>query len=755
MLTLVRLSTFLADRLGPLTILLCASLALATWYRGQQLVWGEDATHPMNLSDVSRYFHIPDAGLGAPDARKLPFLLPLGAVLSLWRELGVPYDLTFVQPLVVVALLTIAGWSSYFLIRTLLPAVGAFAAVAGSLVYMFNLYSLTTVWSAMSYLNFHYAFLPLVLAVWMLVLTRRVSLWLVPPAAALWALTLTPAYIATPVVVTDTLLFGGVAIFAVATRGRAHALRAIGRATLLFGTWLTLSLFWIIPFVAFASVETTRGIAVGSPRALFELNSAPFFEAIRLAGYWGASGTYAGSPYFPWYRYFADIGVHAALALPVLGLIGIAGAARSRQALDTTRSPYHGSGPSSQAHFAFFVVMLVTSLVLMSGANEPFGALKEWAVETFGLAGPFRSVYQRFGVYAALAYAPLVAVGMFVLQSAVRVRAGRAPAIAVALAATIAVAVLPALPLWTGAAFDRSGINPSRRITVPNDYRRLAAILDSTPGDFNVLVLPYGGVQGISVFEWRNGEEGYLGVEPLGLLTRKPVLTSDSTAPYLKSLVENVLSGVEAPESLRLLNTRFIVLHEDASIRYLENRPGWIGLDIDLSDDRIERLPNTHLIFATDKLRAYSWVGWVPHRFFAIRESSVVSGPSRETGSIHADSRDQSAVSTRVARRAVPYTVDSVSRFTVDTSALRAGELLVLNQPFDSSWRADGVKPIRITPGLTAFKVGRRGLIRVQHARDRQFMQLLVIVPLGLVACAGSLARGIVVTRRRRRVEHR
>ena len=568
-----RATSFLIDRLPEFAILLASTLALGTWYGGESLVWGEDATHPMSLGEISTYFHIPDTGLGAPDARKVPFVLPIGAALAAWRELGIPYDLVVLQPVVVVGLLTAAGWSSLLLVRRLLPTVGKTAALAAALFYMFNPYSLTTIWSSMSYLSFHYAFLPLVLTSWLLVLTKRVSWWFVPPAAALWALTLTPSYITTPVAVTDTALLGAVTVFAALTAGGGRAAAgALGRGALLYGIWLVLNVFWIVPLATFAGAETARGLAAGDPQELFALNSAPFAEAIRLAGYWGVSSSYAGSPYFAWYRYFAEIGSKVAFAFPLLAIVAMLAIARSRTEL-------RGRGreaPEARSFFIFFVVLLLSALTLMAGVHEPFGWLKERVVETFGLVGPFRSVYQRFGVYVAVAYVPVVAVGIWILQRTARERAGAVAAVVATGAAAAAVAVLPALPLWTGSAFGSSGFIPSRRITVPTDYLRLAPVLDKDRRDSNVLVLPYGG-SGATVLNWEDRQAGYVGIEPLSLLTRKPVLTFDATAPYLEPLAAKVAAGGrDAVQALQLLNARVVVIHNDADYDYLVNRVGVI-----------------------------------------------------------------------------------------------------------------------------------------------------------------------------------
>lgn len=737
----------LVDHLPSLVILLCASVAVTLWYGDQELVWGVDATHPMNLSEVSRYFHIPDAGLGAPDTRKLPFILPAASLLALWSILGLPYDLEVVQPLVIVGLLVFAGWSSYFLVRTLFPAFGKLAALGGGLLYMFNLYSLTMLWSTMSYLSFHYAFLPVVVTAWLLALTREGSLWLAPPVAALWALTLTPAYIATPVAVTDLALFVSILLYAA-----LHTRRIRGvflRGALIGGTWLTLNLFWILPFIAFAGAEYARGLSSGDPLELFALNSAPFDEAVGLGGYWGIADTYAGSLYFPWSPYFASFGATAALAIPLVALIGLLGVARSRRLLRRGGRLTRSREPVFP-HFTFFVILLIAALILMTGVHEPLGGLKQWIFGRSGFAGPFRSVYQRFGGYTALAYVPVVAAGIWVLGRVVRERLGQVAGVAAAGAAIVATAVVPALPMWTGSAFDRSGINPSRRITVPADYDQFTSIIEATPGDFTVVSVPYGDDLGIIALRWKQGNEGYLGVDPLRLLMRKPVVSSDPAAPYLKGLVQDVaLGGARAIAALRFMNARFIVIHNDAHIDYLASRQQWIGLDVDAIDDRIEALPGMKTIYASESLRAYLWTDWQPSRFFGL----PVAEPEPRRPNLGSDSREllePHALSSKVRRRSLPYRVDDVGRYIVDTRSLQANELLVMNQPYDESWRADGAMPVRVDPGLNGFSVGHHRNVVVSHSLDERFPLLLAVVPAALLACAGSLCIGLLGRRRDR-----
>ena len=77
----------------------------ALWYRHAPLVWGDDATFPFTSARASQYFHLLDQGLGGPDGRKFPFLLPIGLLFGAWHAMHLPYRLAVVQPLLIVGLL--------------------------------------------------------------------------------------------------------------------------------------------------------------------------------------------------------------------------------------------------------------------------------------------------------------------------------------------------------------------------------------------------------------------------------------------------------------------------------------------------------------------------------------------------------------------------------------------------------------------------------------------------------------------------
>jgi hypothetical protein len=373
----------------------------------------------------------------------------------------------------------------------------------------------------------------------------------------------------------------------------------------------------------------------------------------------------------------------------------------------------------------------------MTGPRFPLGSAKLWLFREAGLLDAFRSIYQRFGGYAALAYAPLVALG---LSSAARAVSGRLRGRGAAALATVAmipmivaVSVLPALPLWTGSTFDSSGIIPARRIDLPASYTGVARSVDGQPGDFALLTFPFGKEGAQIPLEWEGGQAGYVGVEPFSLLSDKPHISGDPTTPWVTRLVRTVAGGGPlALRALQLLDVRYVIVHLDVDKPYLQGIDKWVGTDV------------AHLVAVLDKTRGLSLVGspgqlavyrvepWRAFRVFAVRGYDGRSIYDLNPGAIRP-----------VAYRGSPY------RLVVQAGQIRKGDVLVVNHPFDSLWRAGGRSPMKVAPGLTGFRVERPGPVLVEHALDRRFPLLLALIPLGFGLAAGAAA--LATWRRRAR----
>lgn len=688
------------DVVAAALFILAAVFVLPRWYRGEALIWGPDATAfpPLTLRNIGTYFEVVDPGLGVPHVRKFPFLLPLGALFAAYANLHLPYEPEIVQRGLVLLLLWCSGISSYLLIRRLLPSLSTVAALGGGLFYMFNLYTAVTNWSNTPNLLFHYSFLPLVVGMWFLAHGRE-SIRLALLSSIVWSLTLTPAYTTTPVVLTDFLLLLGVTVFHL--KGRQTYRTTVGITALITIAWLAINLYWLVPLAFYFNTESLRGLAAGSPLNLFRANSAPIGDAVRLAGYWALTSGHNGSPYFPWwFSYQGGLGTLTWL-LPILAGCGVLWGIRGYSSDSTTRK-----------HLLFFAVVLGVALTLMAGTKSPVGSLLQTLMERLDLVGPFRSVYQRFGVYVAFSYAPLVAAGFDAVTPGISRLSARPTSRLLASLTTLALICLLAFsggsPMWTGELFNRSGVLPARRISFPPAYLRAAEWLDQQPGDFVTMAFPHG-PSPVTVLSWKHGSQGYRATEPLQLLSTKPLLLEDLPTSYLKPLVRSVAQGgSRTDEALALLNVRYIALHLDANRGFLRGLGGWIGRDVQALDRSFDRSRILELAFDSPQLRIYEVMTWRPHSVYGIRSY-----------------QGQSIYSKAMSIETVSYRRLSPAQFEIPAAQLRRGDVLVVNHPFDPLWRANGARPFRLAPGLTAFRVDSdRHSFVVYHALDRWYRWL-------------------------------
>jgi hypothetical protein len=131
-------------------------------------------------------------------------------------------------------------------------------------------------------------------------------------------------------------------------------------------------------------------------------------------------------------------------------------------------------------------------------------------------------------------------------------------------------------------------------------------------------------------------------------------------------------------------------------------------------------------------LAVYEARRWKPFRLFAVRGyrgSSIYDLPPRRL-------------------RAIDYRARSPFSFEVAAEQLEPNDMLVLNHPYDSSWRASGRSAVRVEPGLTGFRIPDRTPVNVGHSLDQRFPVLLATFPLTL--CLGAaLALGAALRARR------
>jgi hypothetical protein len=718
---------------------------VANWYRGATYVGGSDDGFPFGLKTIERYSQLVGTPLVAPDARKLPFLLPWGLVLDAWRVMGVPWSGHLAQLSMNVALMALAGLGGFKLTCWALPSVHRAGAVVGGLVYELNLFAAIAIWNEQSLLVFHYALFPWAWLAWDRAL-KSSSASTVARAAAIWVICLGPSYVTTPSVVTDVALFGALVVWHIATQKEQRRKCAV--AALSVVVWVLLcSLFWLVPLVHYFGSEYAAGMSAGSLRGLLTLNSVPLSGAIRFGGYWGLTSGYAGSPYYPWARGYLSWAYSVGYAIPALALVGLLTADRvPRMSRESGRHGTRG-GAAGQAGDDVFkeraevgvgpdcldrpkgafrtsagvpgtvlilAIVAEVSILMATGGEFPLGATKLWLLTTSHLAAEFRSVYQRFETYAPLGMAPLAGIGTsWLLRWAAGSRrtgvvgrrrrrrylralpwptnvARRAWTAAVFAGIVMMTVGIPAYPMIVGSIFDQSGVFPAGRVVVPRSYIQLGNWLSRVDRNQEaVLTLPLSQT-GLTVLSWARGSQGYYGTQPLELLTDLPVIDGAAAGSLVPDVLGELERGsVSGCRDIRALDVGYIVLEDDAAWPFIESEGGWVGASRHSVEAALGSAPASTCLVRGRRFGPVLTWRVVGH---------IVSPVSWE----------RSCSSTSSAARYM------LSGQTADAQALGNGgwsvlgsppvwaHCLVLAIPFDSAWSMEG-RRARDVGGLTGF----------------------------------------------------
>ena len=721
----------IAPRLGPLaqawrrqlpvTLLVLACLVpLLTWWRGHQLVWGLDSSFPISLTDVNRYFHLGSTAYAAPDARKLSFLLPWGLLLRGWEATGLPWSPGVAQRCYEVGMLLASAFGARALIRELLPEVTAAAATIAALFYVSNAYALTTIWTSQSYLIVHYSLLPLlVLMLCRAMVTGGVLRW--STAGVGWALLMAPAYITTPLVVTDFGVLVFVGLWARIARGVPSG-RVVVAGAWILAVWAVCNLYWIVPLAQDFRVTFAEGIASISgtqSAALFQLNSAPLLSALRLGGYWGLTGFLGSSPYYPWVSWrtpFVDL----------VAFVPVACAAVALSAAGTSLSL--AKSKASQRTMALLGVSLLLVVLLVTRGPSPFGTLKVDLFTAVHLLPEFRSVYQRFMEYMPLVLAPLMAAGVDTAARGVRrATPSLAPVRALGTAtvwgtAALAVVLVP-FPLWNGALYARSGFLPSNRVSIPTSYSDLAATLPPA-SQAALLTLPIG-TTNIAYLRWNDGASGFRGIQPLSFMSPLPVIDQAPEDSRVRVLLQHGLAHGSLCSALEQLNVGFVAFESDADAVVMNAVGGYLGASLQATASILRSARCLVTAGTAPGLTVYRNARWIPR---LVSFADALRGPS-------------------VPARYVVHPGDVVSVVPPN----RPYRYLLLNEPNDGGWNLDGAMPVA-GHDVTAFRVPRGRLLLVDGTTTE--MRLLLSLAVAVVVTVGAA----VVVRRvrggRRRPRH-
>lgn len=647
-------------------------LPLLTWWRGAELVWGLDGSFPLRLAEITRYFSLGSTAYSVPDARKLSLLLPWGLLLRALLELHVPWNPGIAQRLFEVGLLVTCAFGSRSLIMTLVPGTTRAAATVAALFYTANPYVLTTVWTSQSYLILHYSLLPLL--GWLFIATLRKGGPLRWAAGGLgWTLLMSPAYITTPLAVTDVAFLVAICLWVAAVLHISWRRLAAGAAAVL-SCWLVLNLYWLVPLFQNYGVTFSQGlasIAGTTSLQLFQLNSPPLLEALRFGGYWGLSASLGGSPYYPWASWNTatiDFLAYLPLAFTCLALL--------------TAGTRHASvsSPERARSLTVLSLALVVLLFLVSSGTGPLTVVRLDLFRFTGLLDPFRSTYQRFMEYMPLVIAPMFAAGLDTAANLVRQAtpaSTRSQALGLALvwgAGLLAVVLVP-LPFWTGGLFDSSGLLPSSRITIPPSYVTAARALRASGG--SVLVLPLGATT-VTYLRWRDGAQGFQGIQPLSFLSSLPVVDAAPQQSYSRRLLTSALHTRHVCSVLEQLNIAYLAVETDADTTIMHTVRGYIGLPLQHTLSLARAASCLRPVYSGTGVALYRNVRWTPDLVSFSNSPRHLGAPAH-------------------------YTINHNGEVAIAPPTVRY-RFLIVNEPNDGSWVLGGREPLPGTD-LTAFRL--------------------------------------------------
>jgi hypothetical protein len=526
---------------------------------------------PDRMGFFLKTFSIWDTGsLGSANPRMLAWSFPNGAFLGFSVVAGL--SLESAEKLWFYCLFAFSGLSMYYLATTISKnknrcAIGVIAA----LFYMFNPYIALGI-TNWPYFWLTYASLPLVLGLFIKGINERRGMKYIILVNLIWWITSSSQYVNPKYVILDWVPLLFYLFFHILTsKDRSESFRSIRFTLLLLCLWALVNVYWLLPNVFYISqiIAAPGGLysAIGRSRlADFTLNSAPLPDAMRVLGYWALnSGSgFMGYPYVYWApTYSTALFVFIGYLIPIMAFVPLI--------------------LKREKNILFFSIFLVVALLLMNGAQPPFGQLNTFLITHIPLALDVFSIpYTIFGLYATVGCAVLFGFGVIFLSNYVAKknllhlsRKSKIKTKPIFAGIIIFLVVgLYAFPIWTGeVVYPGNVFLSSNRYQIPTYYYDASSWLSSDPGDFRLYSLPYS-IIGYVSYEWEPA--GYQGPDLTSSLLGRSIVTSsedgDLSSVIAKWVVSN--STVEIAKIIALMNVKYIVFHNDVNWDYLDVSAG-------------------------------------------------------------------------------------------------------------------------------------------------------------------------------------
>ena len=229
-----------------------------------------------------------------------------------------------------------------------------------------------------------------------------------------------------------------------------------------------------------------------------------------------------------------------------------------------------------------------------------------------------------------------------------------------------AVVIVP-FPLWSGSLFNRSGVIPASRISVPKAYTVAASIIASARPGFAVLTLPIAESNNVVYLDWHHESQGFSGIQPISFLTSASVIDSAPKGSYVGKLIDKGLKGGgRFCQSLEGLNVGYVVWEKNVNLRIVSSESDYLGVNSIQIHGLLKHSACLRPVLSSHNLILYKNVPWIPN---LVSYSPWANGRDPLHAHYIACGGDQ-----------------------VSVGATPEGyNYLVLNQPNDGGWSLDGL----------------------------------------------------------------
>ena len=536
------------------------------WFKEDLLVAGGD-WNLLSFPDYARYYYIWEYGIstGVINSRVFP-LIPFSIFLLVSEKMG--FSLVTTEKIIFYFIFTSCGLSMYYLTSSLVNGrIKRIACLLSAFFYMLNPYTRTFIWHDVTLFAFLYAFLPLILAMYIKVVEKKQVKYVILLFLAL--LLASPAYTNPMAIAIISILIILYFVYYILQKWKnISEIKLVSKFTVFtIIIFFSLSVWWVLPLMGSFSEEfsstSVESIGLTNLETL-NLNSkdTSFLNVFRLEGHWAVGETSKGDPYYTWAEnYSSNIFLYiTGFLIPLFVFSSLLTKSKKRYNL------------------LYFAILSLVGLFLVKGSHPPFGGIYIWFFENFPLSGIFRVQYHKLGMIVALGYAFLIGVGISELCSFIK-QYDKHKLVSKMFLILICFLLFVAheYPFWTGEVIPKGGSHLySFHVKVPEYYNNANYWLDEQNLDFRIYSLPLINLYGRALM-W---EYGYGGADPSLYLFPKPVISSNNI--FNEDVSEKNLGKI-----LAVMNVKYILLHNDADYKFynISYSPEFIKTKLDLKED--------------------------------------------------------------------------------------------------------------------------------------------------------------------------